>query len=371
MRDVSRRSAAVVVLLGSVVARGDGCSGDAAPGAPGVAQCSGDAAIIGLVPGYCAAIPNCLDGLAYYDMTFTLEPKTAIPDWLEFTTTRGELQDADTSLPNDAFRVCAKRAAMPNEAATVNVDLIARQPSRSREIAQKATILVRSTLPSVVITPREDRSQFLQRSPTDLVLAERAEVTFDVATSYSEANGCEDLEWELTKPAGSVASITCDPARPSVATLRADPADGVVKAYGLTLVMKEPSGLRTRSNSFGMTTRPDDGRPYIEVIPPLQIPPYSEFLVPVECRLGYFGRPCAAEMTDAKCSATAPVVVDLDAQVQPPPVANEGPLGGGTAIGSAACRLIALTRGQPVSLKVAGTVQNQQVSSDWVELVVH
>lgn len=350
-------------MLGSVVARGDGCSGDAPPGAPGVAQCSADAAIIGLVPGYCAAIPNCLDGLAYYDMTFTLEPKTAVPDWLEFTTTRGELQDADTSLPTDAFRVCAKRAAMPNEPATVNLDLIARQPSRSREIAQKATVLVRSTLPSVVITPREDRSQFVQRSPTDLVLAERAELTFDVATSYSEANGCEDLEWELTKPAGSVASITCDTARPSVATLRADPADGVAKTYNLTLVIKEPSGLRTRSNSFAMTTRPDDGRVFVALVQPATVPAYATLQVQTECRLGYFGPRCPPRPGNLTCRASEAVVLDTSVS-EPWPAGTNAPATAGV------CVIRALPSGHRVTLEVAGTMDGQPIVSEPLELVV-
>lgn len=355
MLNVSRRSAAVVVLFGSLVARGDGCSGDAPPGDPGVAQCSGDAAIIGLVPGYCAAIPNCLDGLPYYDMTFSLEPQSAVPDWLEFRTTRGELADADPSLPVDAFRVCATRMAMPDEAATVTLDVLARQPSRSREITQKATVLVRATLPSVVITPRADRSQFFAETTTGavgrLVAADSAEIVFDVVTNRSEANGCEDLDWALVSPTGSVANITCDTSRPNVAVLRLDPAPGG-RSYELSLVVKEPSGLRSRSNVFRINTVADDGQGLIVFTSSPLVAPYGIRDISFECREGLFG-PSSGRCRDLRCMANAAVILIPDTDRY---ATEADPVSAGRCA-------VNLSGGQAVTLRVRGSFDGVMTES--------
>lgn len=295
MLDVSRRSAAVVVLFGSLVARGDGCSGDAPPGDPGVAQCSGDAAIIGLVPGYCAAIPNCLDGLPYYDMTFTLEPKASLPDWLEFRTARGELADADASLPVDAFRVCATRMAMPDEAATVTLDVLARQPSRSREVTQKATVLVRPTLPSVRIGGVPNRAEWFRESTNtatgdvSALAREGASFRLEVFTSHSKASSCADLNWTIAATDGlaTTARVVCDETRVSEATIRLDVAPN--RSYSVVLEVTEPEGLKSRSNAFLVRTAADDpSRLTLEIAgaPGDVIPPYERVMLEPQCTRG-------------------------------------------------------------------------------------
>jgi hypothetical protein len=377
MLNVSQRSAAVVVLLATVVARGDGCSGDAPPGPVGLAQCSGETAVIGLVAGYCAAVPNCLDGLPYYDMTFSLEPKDGLPDWLEFRTARAELQDVDPMLPVDAFRVCATRPAMSSELTTVTTEIVARQPSRGREVVQKATVLLRSALPSVKITPRSDRTQFAHRStqtatdaPAVLVATENARITFDVTTSFSEANGCEDLKWELGRPANSVATIVCDTSRPSEAVLQLDPSGA--HDYQLWLTVTEPSGLEARSNVFHIETRPNDARPVIEIVRTevpgfepsdmtYKVPAYEHTDVFYECRRGYFSPPvqCGA----VTCNATAPVLKDISDPLNNPPLTAQAP---GWADG---CRIVNMHGGQRVQLWVVGEVASEMTTSETVNLV--
>lgn len=307
MLDVSRRSAAVVVLLGSVVARGDGCSGDAPPGPPGLAQCSGDAAIIGLVPGYCAAIPNCLDGLAYYDMTFSLEPQGSLPDWLEFRTTRGDSQDTDASLPVDAFRVCATRMAMPDEAATVTMDLIARQPSRSREISQKATVLVRATLPSVRIGGVPNRNEWLRESTNattgdiSALAREGASFRLEAFTSHSRASSCGDLKWTIAALDGlaTTARVVCDEARVSEATIRLDVAPN--RSYSVVLEVTEPEGLKSRSNAFFVRTAAEDpSRIVLDILGPRDddtVPAYEPVMLEARCTRGLWTvSSCDAEM---------------------------------------------------------------------------
>jgi hypothetical protein len=213
----------------------------------------------------------------------------------------------------------------------------------------------------VVITPRADRSQFFARTTTGavglLVASHSARITFDVATSYSEANGCEDLDWVLAKSAGSVASIACDPSRPSEAILKVDPRDGSDWEYQVSLVVNEPSGLRSRSNSFRIFAYADSGELRLVVVGPLAVPPYGETDVSYECRRGLWGveQPCPDE--DRVCFASAPVLMDMP---MARPLRTEAQNAQGPV-----CRVSLPSSGQKVTIWVAGPT----VSSEEVEVV--
>jgi hypothetical protein len=209
----------------------------------------------------------------------------------------------------------------------------------------------------VVITPRADRSQFFARTTTGavgvLVAAESAEIVFDVAANRSEANGCDDLAWELTKPAGSSATISCDEARPSVAILR---LGGGAHEYSVSLVVVEPSGLRTRSNVFRVAARADDGKPVLLFLGSPVVSAYVEHYIYIECRQSLFGPECFS--ADLRCAASAPVVIEPETRVAATDVnADVGPR----------C-IVSLTGGQAVLVTARGLVDGVMTESEPFDL---
>lgn len=292
----------MVVILGSLIARGDSCS-SAGPGPQGVAQCQAGDAIIGLVPGYCAAIPNCIENQPYYDHSYSLELNSSLPAWLEVRPDAQGYQDVVASTPASAFRACAVREPTTSEQATVRVELTATRPATGDVLRQAATVTVRDKLPSVAITTQADRSQHTLADAANPALGflapERARITLVASTGNSEANDCADLEWTVD---AANATIECDPARPSEAALRLDGPVG--SQYHVKLTIREPSGLRTTSNELLFVIAAEDPeRLVLTVEGPDVVPAYSMTEVSMKCERGLWNfvdctswlRPIASE----------------------------------------------------------------------------
>ena len=275
----------MVVILGSLIARGDSCS-SAGPGPQGVAQCQAGHAIIGLVPGYCAAIPNCIENQPYYDHSYSLELNSSLPAWLEVRPDAQGYQDVVASTPASAFRACAVREPTTSEQATVRVEFTATRPATGDVLRQAATVTVRDKLPSVAITTKADRSQHTLADAANPALGflapERARITLIANTGNSEANECADLEWSVD---AATAAIECDPARPSEAALRLDGPVG--SQYRVKLTIREPSGLRTTSNELLFVIAAEDPtRLVLTVEGPDVVPAYSMTEVSMRCERG-------------------------------------------------------------------------------------
>ena len=298
MLDVSRRSAAVVVLLGSLVARGDGCEDSfTGPGPGAVTTCRDGDAYIALRPGYCAPIPNCIAGTATYDMTYLFEVQTALPAWGDVRTARDELADSVTT-PEAALRVCALRAALPGESPSEPLKLKTTQSGVASPVSvlQTVRVTVRETIPTVSIAGIAARSQWL-REGTNTATGEISAVARGAATfrmemfaRNSEVSSCADLQWTIRPTDGlgaSSARVDCDPARSSEATVALDAATG--RSYAIVLEMTEPDGYKSLSNTFVVRTAPDDpNRVTLEIAgaPGDIIAPYEQVMLQPQCTRG-------------------------------------------------------------------------------------